>query len=87
MRFGTGGIAGVYYSYGKAIGKVLSSKLGIPFNISQTEASKANIKLIEDGNADIGFAQNDVMYYALNGTDFFAEDRGNEQFFGNRSVL
>ncbi len=80
VRFGTGGIAGVYYSYGKAIGKVLSSKLGIPFNISQTEASKANIKLIEDGNADIGFAQNDVMYYALNGTDFFAEDGAMSNF-------
>lgn len=74
MRMGTGGISGVYYSYGKAVGKVLSSCLGMPFNISQTEGAKENIKLIESNIADLALAQNDVMYYAKTGTDLFAED-------------
>ena len=61
MRMGTGGISGVYYSYGKAVGKVLSARLGMPFNISQTQGAKENIKLIEHNMADIALSQNDVM--------------------------
>lgn len=80
MRMGTGGISGIYYSYGKAVGKVLSSCLGMPFNISQTQGSKENIKLIEHDMADLALAQNDVMYYAYNGTDLFAEDGAMTEF-------
>ena len=80
MRMGTGGISGVYYSYGKAVGKVLSTRLGMPFNISQTQGAKENIKLIEHNMADIALSQNDVMYYAQNGIDMFTEDGAMKKF-------
>ena len=54
--------------------QVLSSKLdNVKFDVQSTGASKANIYLVADGEADIAIVQNDVMYYAYNGTDLLPE--------------
>lgn len=67
----TGGNTGTYYAYGMAMGQVLQEKTGIKFDAQSTGASKANIQLIQVGEADMAVVQNDVMFYAYTGTDLF----------------
>ena len=67
----TGGNTGTYYAYGMAMGSILQEKTGIKFDVQSTGASKANIQLIQTGEADMAVVQNDVMYYAYTGTDLF----------------
>lgn len=67
----TGGNTGTYYAYGMAMGPILQDKTGIKFDVQSTGASKANIQLIQAGEADMAVVQNDVMYYAYTGTDLF----------------
>ena len=67
----TGGNTGTYYAYGMAMGNVLQDVTGIKFDVQSTGASKANIQLIQTGEADMAVVQNDVMYYAYTGTDLF----------------
>lgn len=75
LKFATGGTTGTYYAYGGVISNILNSKLSTSqLNVQSTGASKANIFLIEDGEADVALVQNDVMDYASKGTDLFAED-------------
>ena len=49
-------------------------------NVQSTGASKANIYLVNDGEADLAIVQNDVMDYAYNGTDLFAEEGAAKDF-------
>ncbi len=75
LRFATGGTTGTYYAYGGVLANVLNTKLdGTKLTVQSTGASKANIFLIDDGEAEVAVVQNDVMDYAYNGTDLFAED-------------
>ena len=67
----TGGNTGTYYAYGMAMGPILQEKTGITFDVQSTGASKANIQLIQQGEANMAIVQNDVMYYAYTGTDLF----------------
>lgn len=75
LKMATGGTTGTYYSYGGVVAQYLTENAeGIEVNVHSSGASKANIFEIEDGEADIAIVQNDVAYYAYNGTDLFAED-------------
>ena len=75
LTMGTGGTTGTYYAFGGVIANVLNSKdIGVNINVQSTGASKANIYLVNDGEADLAIVQNDVMDYAYNGTDLFAEE-------------
>lgn len=72
LKMATGGTTGTYYAYSGAVSQILSQKVeNLSFNVQSTGASKANIYLVSDGEADIAIVQNDVMYYANNGTDLF----------------
>ena len=72
LKMATGGTTGTYYAYGGVVSQVLSQKINnLSFDVQSTGASKANIYLVSDGDADIAIVQNDVMYYAYNGTDLF----------------
>lgn len=42
---------GTYYGYGMAMGSILQEKTGIKFDVQSTGASKANIQLIQTGEA------------------------------------
>lgn len=76
LKMATGGTTGTYYAFGGTVSQVLSSKLdNVKFDVQSTGASKANIYLVADGEADIAIVQNDVMYYAYNGTDLFAGEQ------------
>ena len=81
LTMGTGGTTGTYYAFGGVIANVLNSKdIGVNINVQSTGASKANICLVNDGEADLAIVQNDVMDYAYNGTDLFAEEGAAKDF-------
>jgi TRAP transporter TAXI family solute receptor len=71
VRLATGGSAGTYYAFGSAIAQVVGEQTGITIAVQSTGASRANILLIDDGEADIAMVQNDVMDYAWRGVDLF----------------
>ena len=71
----TGGNTGTYYAYGMAMGPILQDKTGYKFDVQSTGASKANIQLIQAGEANMAVVQNDVMYYAYTGTDLFEGEK------------
>lgn len=75
ITMGTGGTTGTYYAFGGVIANVLNGKnVGVNINVQSTGASKANIYLVNDGEADMAIVQNDVMDYAYSGTDLFADE-------------
>jgi len=81
LTMGTGGTTGTYYAFGGVIANVLNSKdVGVNINVQSTGASKANIYLVNDGEADLAIVQNDVMDYGYNGTDLFAEEGAASEF-------
>ena len=76
LTLATGGTTGTYYAVGGVMATVLNDKLeNSSLTVTSTGASKANIQLIDDEDAQLGIVQNDVMYYAYTGTDLF-EDEG-----------
>lgn len=76
LKMATGGTTGTYYAYSGTVSQVLSQKIdNLSFDVQSTGASKANIYLVSDNEADIAIVQNDVMYYAYNGTDLFAGEK------------
>ena len=76
LKMATGGTTGTYYAYCGTVSQILSQKIdNLSFDLQSTGASKANIYLLADKEADIAIVQNDVMYYAYNGTDLFAGDK------------
>ena len=81
MIMGTGGTTGTYYAFGGVIANVLNSKnVGVNITVQSTGASKANIFLVNDGEAELAIVQNDVMDYGYNGTDLFADEGAANNF-------
>lgn len=75
LTLGTGGTTGTYYTVGGTMATVLNNVMeNVSIKVVSTGASKANILDIDDKAADIAIVQNDVMYYAYNGTDLFEAD-------------
>ena len=71
----TGDTTGTYYAVGGVMATVLNPLLEESnLTVTSTGASKANIQLIDDEDADLALVQNDVMYYAYNGIDLFEEE-------------
>lgn len=76
VNIATGGTGGVYYPLGGALAKVFNDKIeGISANSQSTGASTENVGLILDDEAEIAFIQNDITYYAAEGTEMF-KDKG-----------
>ena len=75
ISYATGGTSGTYYGFSGDIANVLNEKLKDTLNlkVESTGASKANIQLLDAGEAQLAIVQNDVMYYAYTGTDLFAD--------------
>ncbi len=74
MTMGTGGTAGTYYAFGGVLGQYIKNNAGIDVTVVSTDGSKANIQSIDSGDYQLGTVQSDVMAYAWNGTNSFAED-------------
>lgn len=72
LKMATGGTTGTYYAYSGTVSQVLSENIpNLSFDVQSTGASKANIYLVADKEAEIAIVQNDVMYYAYKGIDLF----------------
>lgn len=78
VTIGTGGSTGVYYQVGSAICKLVSRQKDLNINCSPetTGGSAFNLNAIRAGEMDIGVAQSDAQYNALNGLTNKFEDKG-----------
>ena len=75
----TGGTSGTYYAVGGVLQTVLGSKLSLlNLTVESTGASKANVNMMTDGEAQLAILQSDVLNYAHEGTFTFA-DTGAEE--------
>ncbi|WP_308533969.1 TAXI family TRAP transporter solute-binding subunit [uncultured Peptoniphilus sp.] len=72
MSIATGGTGGTYYPLGGALSTILNGAgLNYTATAQATGASVENINLIQKGDAEIAFVQNDVAYYAKEGIETF----------------
>lgn len=72
VNIATGGTAGTYYPLGGALAEILNKNIpGVNASAQSTGASVANINLLATGKVDLAFVQNDIAYYAVNGTEMF----------------
>ncbi len=70
VNIGTGGQTGVYYVVGQSMCRLVNrgtSDHGIKCTAPSTGGSVANINAIRQGQQDMGMAQSDWQYYAMNG--------------------
>lgn len=76
LNIATGGTAGVYYPLGGAIAEILNKNVsGVNATAQSTGASVVNINALKDGSAQVAFVQNDISYYAANGTEMFKDKK------------
>ena len=81
LTMGTGGEAGTYYAFGGVIGGYVSQNTGVSINVVASGGSAANITgIVVDGIYDLATVQSDVMTYAYNGTNSFAESGAMDGF-------
>ena len=71
LRFVTGGESGTYYAFGSVIAQHATNNTDVSITAASSGGSQANIQELEDGTAELGFAQSDVMAYAYDGTNLF----------------
>lgn len=70
VTIGTGGVTGVYYPTGGAIGKIVNKKrkeYGIRVTVESTGGSVFNINAIMEGDLEFGVVQSDRGFQAWNG--------------------
>lgn len=73
LIFTTGGETGTYYAFGGVIAQDVSANTATNVTAISSDGSKANVLLLQSGDAQLGFCQSDVMAYAYNGTSTFAD--------------
>ena len=76
VTIGTGGVTGVYYPVGGAICRLMNETRadhGFRCSVESTAASVYNINAIGTGELTFGVTQTDVMSYAVNGEQDFAD--------------
>ena len=70
----TGGSSGPYFALGGAISNLLNENLPyVNASVESTGASAVNATKIAMGEAEVAFAMNNVVSFAYNGTESFAE--------------
>src|SRR5207244_12089631 len=73
----TGPTTGVYYPLGGGIADVLTKNIpGLNATAGTTDGSMANLLLIQQGRADIGFSMADASWDAFKGQDKFKDWQG-----------
>jgi TRAP transporter TAXI family solute receptor len=70
VTIGTGGVTGVYYPTGGAIGRIVNKKrdeYGIRVTVESTGGSVFNVNAVMAGDLEFGVVQSDRQYQAING--------------------
>lgn len=76
INIATGGTAGTYYPIGGAMAELLNKSIpGMNASAQSTGASVANINMLKDGSVDLAIVQNDITFYASNGTEMFKDKK------------
>ncbi len=73
LRFVTGGESGTYYAFGSVIAQHATNNAGVDVVGLVGNGSQSNVFELDDGNAELAFCQSDVMAYAYDGTNLFAD--------------
>jgi len=74
VNIGTGGTAGTYYPLGGAMAELISKAYPyINATAVSTGASVANVNKLVEGEFQLVMVQNDVTFYAFNGTEMFKD--------------
>ena len=71
LVFMTGGAQGTYYGLGGVLAGKIGEKTSTTVTAVTSGGSKANIEAMDDGDAQIAFAQSDVASYAYKGMRLF----------------
>ena len=75
LNMATGGDAGTYYAFGGVIASVLTSKIDNVEVTAQTSGGSIdNARKLKNKEAEIAFMQNDVLQYAVTGTESMKDD-------------
>jgi len=73
LSIATGGTGGVYYPYGGALARIYTEKIpNLQVTAEVTGASVDNLKLMQQGRADLAFTLADTLAEAVAGTGPFA---------------
>lgn len=74
LSIATGGVGGVYYPYGGALARAYTEQIpGLQVTAEVTGASVDNLKLMQQGRADLAFTLADTLVEAAAGTGPFTD--------------
>ncbi|MCL4514196.1 MAG: TAXI family TRAP transporter solute-binding subunit [Firmicutes bacterium] len=80
INVATATTAGVYYPLGNAIAQLWNDKVkGVKASAQATAGTPENIKLMGRKEAEVAFAQNGIVHYAVTGTGTF-QQQGKQSF-------
>jgi TRAP transporter TAXI family solute receptor len=68
LTVATAGPGGVFYVYGEELARILTEKLGIAVNIAPSQGSVHNVKLLDNGTAQLGLISMGIGLEGWNGT-------------------
>ena len=74
LSWHAGGTGGTYYPLSNEFKTVVEDNSDYSLNVQSTGASVENVGSLQSGDADFGLIQNDVAYFAKNGTGIDAFD-------------
>ena len=84
LTLGTASPGGVYYVYGDELAKILTEKLGIPVNPLPTQGPVHNVKLLDNGTAQLGMI---TMGIGLQGWNGSGDWTGGKSFHNMRALF
>lgn len=67
--------SGTYYSLGTCVSEIWDKYSQSKTIIATTRGSFENIEMLLKGTADLGFVQNDILYYAIEGREMYDENK------------
>ena len=71
IGFTTGGTGGMYFQYGTVLAQYITNNTDVNINVVAGNGSMDNVDKLDMNVYQLGFVQNDVAYYALNGIRLF----------------
>ncbi|MFP4662310.1 MAG: TAXI family TRAP transporter solute-binding subunit [Halanaerobiales bacterium] len=76
ISIATGGTGGTYYPLGGGMAEIFNNNLdNVNATAEVTGASVENSRLVQYGEVELAFVQNDVIYYGYTGTELFADEK------------